>query len=254
MAELTVFCPFTRLWCVEPFFRALGESDVPFGEARFVAYIDSLDPSLGDAVKARARRLGFVDTVVAFSGRPAPEDGVGARRRRPGHAVMRRASQALVGEGPLLLLEDDTLIPPETYGPLAETLAICDWVVGAEVGRWGVTCPGVWRVATEDGRPSFVEAMMPAPEQLTERADATGFYCVLTSGRVYRQIDFGRWDDAMGVDVYVTWKLTAAGRALMVDWRVPCVHLTPTGRLTMDQARPFARPLKHRLGGRHVHV
>lgn len=241
--SLTVFCPFTRAWAVAPFFRALGASDVPFTDAAFVAYVDSNDEQLLEAVSRAAEALPFRSAECHLSGRRPIGDGRGPRPRRERHAMMREDSKALVGEGRLLLLEDDTLIPTDTFSLLSETARDCDWVIGAEVGRWGETHPpGVWRITTGDGAWKLKEAILPG-EAATEQADATGFYCVLTSAAVYREADFSAWHDALSLDVHATWRLTLTGRRLMVDWRVPCVHLTETGRLTMADATPYARSL-----------
>lgn len=244
MSDLTVFCPFTRTWAVRPFFAALGASDVPFERARFVAYVDEADRKLVDAVKAAARALPFASVETHCSGvRPFP-DALGAVRRRIRHATMREASMTLVDDGPLLLLEDDTLIPPDTFARLSETLAGCDWAIGAEVGRWGtVRPPGVWHFVREDGELVRKETVMPGTTA-TELVDATGFYCVLTTGAVYREMDCSTWSDMIGLDTHATWRLTEAGRRLMVDWRVPCIHITEGGhRLTMADATPLSMSL-----------
>lgn len=237
--DLTIFCPFTRAWAVAPFFEALAASDVPFDRARFIAYIDTDDHNVEEAIRAVLGPFPTIEAVI--SGRAAPQD-LSPRPRRIRHAMMREDSKALVGDGALLLLEDDTLIPPDTFSRLLETRRDCDWAIGAEVGRWSwARPPGVWRILEEDGRLIHKEAVMPGPRP--ELVDATGFYCVLTTAAVYRELDCSTWSDMIGLDVHATWRLTQSGRRLMVDWRVPCVHITPTERLTMADARPFQASL-----------
>lgn len=239
--DLTVFCPFTRVWAVAPFFEALRASDVPFERARFIAYIDTDDPGMEEAIRAECERLPFAAIDVVTSGRTAPQDRH-PRPRRVRHALMREASKTLVGDGALLLLEDDTLIPSDTFLRLLETRRDCDWAIGAEVGRWSwARPPGVWRILEQGGRLIQKEAVMPGPRP--ELVDATGFYCVLTTAAIYRELDCSTWSDMIGLDVHATWRLTQSGRRLMVDWRVPCIHITPTERLTMADARPLQASL-----------
>ncbi len=243
MVDLTVFCPFTRPWAVAPFFGALAASDVPMAEAVFVAYVDSADQRLTDAVGKAARALPFRSVAVHVSGVNPLPDMVGPIRRRARHAAMREASKRFISDGRLLLLEDDTLIPTDAYARLSETLDRCDWAIGAEVGRWGCSRPpGVWRIVRQGDVLVQKEAVMPSGRD-TETVDATGFYCVLTSAAVYREMDCRTWSEVIGYDVHVTYRLTQAGRRLMVDWRVPCVHLTERARLTMADAEPLTMPL-----------
>lgn len=241
---LTVFCPFSRAWCVGPFFAALGASDVPFRRATFIGYVDAIGQDIEGLVRQCAERLQFRSVIVCTSGLIGAVDGVGAVRRRRRHSLMRQLSQGLAtGDRELLLLEDDTLIPPNTYTLLAETFSKCDWAIGAEVGRWGQTRPpGVWRIETRGGKPTRKEAVLPSGPPV-ERIDGSGFYCVLTTTGLYREMDFTTWSDSLSLDTHTTWKLTQAGCRLMVDWRVACVHLTEQGPLTMDQAQRYSRPL-----------
>ena len=237
MDSLTVFCPFTRAWAVGPFFDALAASDVPRGV--FVAYVDSDTASLARAVTERATALGFTvrDHITGMT--PPRERSRHERRRR--HLLMRAASRALVGDGPLLLLEDDTLIPPDTFAHLSEARGRCDWATGAEVGRWDRRPVGAWHIEAQ-GRLATVTSLMPSPEP--EAIDAGGFYCALTTGAVYRTLDFSRWNGPMPLDIAATWGLTLAGHRLMIDWRVPCDHLMPDGsRITLADAAPYSMPV-----------
>lgn len=232
MDRLTVFCPFTRAWAVAPFFDALAASDVPRDE--FVAYIDSDDAALADAVEERATALGFM-VRVAISGVAPPGESDHAERRRR-HVAMRNASKSLVGDGPLLLLEDDTLIPPDTYAHLAETLRDCAWASGVEVGRWGRRPVGAWHVES-NGVIATVTSLMRGDRD-AEAIDAGGFFCALTTGSVYRVLRFS--DLGIGLDIAATLGLSRAGYRLMVDWRVACAHLVVDGSIiTLSDARPF---------------
>lgn len=236
-SDVTVFCPITRGWCVDRFFDALGASDVPFDRALMVAYVDSDDEALLASVSERALALPFAAVVVHFSAWRPPGEYDNASRRRTRHAAMRCASAGLMPpDGELLLLEDDTLVPPDVWALLSAARSRFDWVSGFEVGRWSVTAPGVWRIA--DGM-----MLSPRPGRGTEGVSATGIYCVLTTTALYRLVRWDDWDDAYGHDVSCTYALTNAGYRLGVEWRCRCVHMTEKGDLTCDMAVTYSRPV-----------
>jgi hypothetical protein len=253
VAGLTLFAPFTRRWCVDRFFAALGSSDVPFAEASFVAYIDSNETDLAEAVADAALALPFAEVAVYFSGRETPAEFANVARRTR-HGLVRTASVALVPKtGRLLLLEDDTLVPADVYARLSAALEQgYEWVCGFEVGRWGGNyCAGVWRFESRRGR---LVAMTPMPGRGVEPVDATGLYCTLTTCEVYRSVSWGLWDDALGHDVTITRGMSLAGRRLAVDWGCRCIHVTKDGDLTCDRVNTFehANPsfgLRYVLGG-----
>lgn len=243
-APLTVFCPFTRPWAVKPFFEALKASDVPIEDAAFVAYVDSDDAALYAAVEEMALALPFRSVLIRFSGWAPPGEKADVKTRRRRQAIMRHTSQMLVGDGEVLLLEDDTLIPPDAYSKLTKSRGTYDWVIGTAVGRWGKRAIGAWHISMRDGVPIAMESLMVTDKRRhRERVDATGFYCVLTSAEVYRLLDLTTWTNEMAYDVYTTWQLTLAGRTLGIDWTVPCVHTTESERLTVDMAESYRRDL-----------
>lgn len=224
VAALEILCPFTRIWAVDPFFDALETSDVPLADASFLAYVDSDDEALTDAVRGRLERLPCPEIRLHVSGWAPPDERASSRQRRVRHAAMRLATQGLVGTGPLLLLEDDTLVPPATYGPLARLEA--PWAVGVQVGRWGQRCLGLWHVEKDRAH-----TLMPGGSG----CNATGFYCVLTNGALYRSLDMWHWDDARGHDVSVTWGLSG----IAIAWEVTTGHLTQGEVIGCDEAEPY---------------
>ncbi|HQG04327.1 MAG TPA: hypothetical protein P5199_12785 [Thermoanaerobaculia bacterium] len=222
-ATLEVLCPFTRGWAVGPFFDALEASDVPLGHASFLAYVDSDDEELVAAVRERLERLPCPELRLHVSGWAPPDERA---KRRTRHAAMRLATQGLVGTGRLLLLEDDTIVPAATYRPLQRLRAA--WAVGVQVGRWGQRCLGLWHVDQHRAR-----TLMPGePDEL---CNATGFYCVLTTGSIYRSLDMWHWDDVRGHDVSVTSGL----RGIAIAWDVETGHLTRDGVIGCDEAAPY---------------
>jgi hypothetical protein len=149
---------------------------------------------------------------------------------------MRCASVALIPDADyLLLLEDDTTVPPNTWTRLKAALDDgYEWVCGYEVGRWDCPCPGIWRI--DKRRISSAE-----PGTGVEQVDATGIYLVLTTPELYRSAPWDVWDNSYGHDVSITYGYTRDGHKLGVDWTLECVHMTEERDWTVADAGPLTR-------------
>lgn len=226
--------PFTREWCVTRFFDSFDESDIPFERVRLTVLVDSDSQALLEACEARALQTRCAEVVVHFTAWAPPEEFAKSRERRGRHSAMRTASVGLIPDADyLLLLEDDTLIPANSWERLSAGLAEgYDWVSGFEVGRWNCPCPGIWDMSTEGIRKSAT------PGDGLEPCDATGVYLVLTTPETYRSQKWDVWDNAYGHDVSITWLMSKAGKRLGVDWSLRCIHMTQKGDLTCDMWGP----------------
>lgn len=207
-AELTLLLPVTREWSRERFCTALGASDVPRG--RLVLILDA--PGC-EEWEGALTRLGFsVETHATGNGHPPQRRG----DRRPRHRAMRRLSQTLVPDGPLLCLEDDTLVPPDIYARLS---AAGPNATGVQAGRHESHRTGV------DGARKCVGV---------EKVRSCGHYCLLTTGEAYRH---AKIRDSGPVDSGHTLQI----RPLVVDWGCACGHLTESGVLYAAPATPRSR-------------
>ena len=197
---LTVLLPVTRPWARLAFCSALAASDVPRQRLILVADAPGCEGWADDLAA-----LGF-HVEAHYTNNPDPPPGREERRDR--HRAMRRLTQALVYDGPLLCLEDDTIVPPDVYARLS---AIAP-ATGVQVGRHESRAVGVYR----NGAPVIGEGI--------EDIDACGHYCLLTTGEAYRaatipavgQVDTGH---------------TAQIDGLRVDWDCVCGHLAQEGVL-----------------------
>jgi hypothetical protein len=122
---------------------------------------------------------------------------------------MRRLSQTLVADGPLLCVEDDVLVCPDVYARLT---AAGPHATGAIVARNGKNIPVVYPV-----RPYWGEGVEPI--------EGCGYGALLTTGEAYRDAVLG---DGHGP---ADREHTAQLRPLVVDWGCVCGHLTPEGVL-----------------------
>jgi len=237
--DVWVFVPFTREWCVDRFFDALVSSDVPLSRCRLTVYIDSDDLSLLEAVVRRATPLPVPSLSVHYSdwasGSERVDDGRLVRLRRARHTVMRVTSIGLMPRdvSRILLLEDDTLIPPHTWQSLLAGIKMgYDWVCGFEVGRWALRKPGLWQISGMES-PTILASAKPGKG--IAPVDATGVYCVLSRPEVYASVPWDEYDNAFGHDTSVTYRMKLAGYHLAAAWDVECVHMTETGDLSCDR-------------------
>lgn len=197
---LTVLLPVTRPWALDAVCAAIAASDIP--RERAIVYLDA--PGCEPWVPA-LEGLGFeVDVVRAVMLMDPANDRIGRRR---GHAAMRQITQGLVPDGPLLCLEDDSIVPPDVYARLS---AIGPTATGVQRGRYdrrlGLWVRGKNPVALGSG---------------VEQIDACGLYCLFTTGEAYRA-PFAVTDAFGGA-------VDAAQTAPMrpkVDWELIVGHLT----------------------------
>ncbi|MEN6429724.1 MAG: hypothetical protein ABFC80_02620 [Coriobacteriales bacterium] len=244
--ELTVVVPFTRIWAVEAFFGALYASDVVPERSGILAYVDSDDDALVEAVRDRIGDR-WRTTVIHVSGWAPPADKERATVRRKRHTAMRLALRGLVPKtGMLFLSEDDTLVCPDVIARLSAALEGADIATGVQVGRWGPAgrVYGLWRLETSQG--AVTVQSLPTGKGC-EYVSASGLYAMLCSAETYRRLDFRTWHDELGQDVSVTWAFTRSGGRLAVDWACGCGHLTPQEVIApetpLTTTRRYAMPL-----------
>lgn len=196
---LTLLLPVTRSWTREAVCAAIEASDIP--RERCILVLDAPDCLRWEA---SLRTLGFiVDTHLTFNPEP-PTDRL-ARRIR--HNAMREFTIGLVPDGPLLILDDDTIVPSDVYARLS---ACGPHSTGVQRSRWGSTRCGVYR----DGY-----ALRPGTG--VEDIDYCGHYCLLTTGEVYRETACHTPDQCYMQPI----------EGLKVDWDCQCGHLTKEGVL-----------------------
>jgi hypothetical protein len=201
--SLTVLLPVTRDWTREQFCTALAASDVPRGRLILI-----LDAPGCEAWPDSLSAIGF-DVETHVTGNPDPPTD--RMDRRPRHRTVRRLTQALVPDGPLLCLEDDTIVPPDVYSRLA---AIGPNATAVQRGRHSRSAAcGIYRNGHPLKRGHGIE-----------RIEACGHYCLLTTGEAYRTaviLDAGAVDKAHTEQI----------PGLRVDWDCVCGHLTEDGIL-----------------------
>lgn len=206
---LTILLPVTRDWTREAVCKALGASDIPRRNTNTILVFDAPvdEKRWGESIY----NLGF-DIEMYSTGNTHPPDGLLPNVRRPRQAEMREFTTQIVDDGPLLTLDDDTIVPPNVYRRLSyAALAHAGHAAAIQVGRYVPDLCGVYR----DGR-ALIEGHGIEP------VDSCGHYCLLTTGEMYRQT-------AVPLDATSARMRPIPG--LVADWDCVCGHLTREGVL-----------------------
>jgi len=202
---LTLLLPVTRPWAREAVCAAIAASDIPRG--RCILVLDA--PGCGLWADTLGE-MGFrVEVHLRDRGVPC-EDRLG---RRIEHDEMRAYTIGLVPDGELLILDDDTIVPPDVYARLS---AVGPHSTGIQVSRWGNALCGVYR----DGHPLVAGSGV-------EDIDYCGHYCLLTTGEMYRKTARHTPHQCFMQPI----------PGLRADWDCLCGHLTKEGVLWPTSAR-----------------
>jgi len=197
---LTTLIPVTRDWTHTAVVDAIAASDIP--RERLILVLDA--PGC-EAWERDLSAIGFdVETHRTESDGPPSE----RLERRRSHAKMREFTLPLVGDGPLLTLDDDTIVPLDVYARLS---AAGPHATGVQVSRWGSPKCGVYRGRTALAyRAGGIEPI-----------DRCGHYCLLTTGAMYRVTAVHAPSECYMQPI----------PGLAVDWGCVCGHLTEDGVL-----------------------
>lgn len=198
---LTVLLPVTRAWTRQEVIDHIAASDMP--RDRCVVILDA--PGCEEWIPS-LEALGFA-VAAHETGNDHPPAGRAERRAR--HRAMRRLSQSLVPDGPLLCIEDDVLVCPDIYARLS---AVGGNATGVVIARHASRIPVIYPLRSRMGT---------GVESIT----GCGYNCLLTTGEAYKAAEVR--DDGGAPD----FEHTSQIRPLKVDWGCVCGHMTETGVL-----------------------
>lgn len=160
------------------------------------------------------------------------------RLRRQRIADIHNELKELIGDvRAVFLLEDDTLISINTLQKLIETYYLkphAGFISGVQVGRWGYTICGVWRVDNPYAI-TLIESLLPA--EGVEEITSAGLYCSLTHKAMYQSVNFRPFYEILGPDVMFGIELRRQGYKNFVDWSIKTGHMTKKETLTVHNVQ-----------------
>jgi len=196
---LTLLLSVIRPWTREAVCNALAASDIP--RERCILVLDAPGCALWET---SLYELGFDVELHVTRNEYPPEGRVD---RRPRHRAMVKYTQTLVGDGPVLCIEDDILVPPDIHARLS---AAGPNATGIQIARHESRRPVLYGI-TRMGA-----GVVPV--------SGCGLGCLLTTGEAYR----APLGDGPGP---VDKELTTQIRPLVVDFGCVCGHMTENGVL-----------------------
>ena len=195
-------------------------------DTSLLVYVDG-DLKLFEKAREYVRMSQFKDKLCVYRKKGLPNiSHMASRRKRIGDIHKEIAGYLSESSEFILLVEDDTVIPPHTIDTLMHTMLNrrnVGFVSGVELGRWGFTHIGAWLV---DNLEDPQEIVSIANTGGLVKVSAAGFYCCLTRRVNYIRGDFNPFDKILGPDFSYGLNLKREGFSNYVNFDVKCVHKT----------------------------
>lgn len=227
---LTIFCPFTRRWAVDPWLENLRAVRHDPALTNLCIIVDDDEPYIGNMAKQFADKHGYRSFHVKNNPDWKPnETRLAIRRMRV--ADIHNQSKDLIAktDGNIIIgLEDDTVFDrlesfERLYKPLA-TRADVGFVEGVQLGRWGANIVGVWE-ADDVTNPTEVKTLLPRSTFDYEEITGGGFYGYATTRDLYMNHEYYTSSaQPWGPDVNFGFYVRQRGYRCLVDWQTIFGH------------------------------
>ena len=238
---------FSRMWCVNPFFKAFSKFRIPLDDCHLVILDNTDKKPLGDILtevgndlKERFYTLRLIKTFRQGSRslRTNPQQNF-RKSKLPFIYEAYRDIARLVTTKNFINIEDDTICPPHTIMRLLShinTRGRDIFISGIEPNRGpdpeiksrlGVHY--IYRINN-----LMLQRVSLSPKcQGVKEVDACGWYCFLTSTKVWRSGFKGMPDylnniPHFALDMFHTNNIKRKGYPVLADFRIHCFHIHPT--------------------------
>lgn len=228
---ITIFCPFSRRWAVEPWLECLAKVNYDPALINLCIIVDGDESYIANTVKKFAEAHGYRSFHVKINADWHPNE-VRLAIRRMRVADVHNQSKDLINltDGEYIIgLEDDTVFNREPYfinmllQPLIDDPTV-GFVEGVQMGRWGANIVGVWQ-ADDPMQPEQVETLLPPETPDTQEITGGGWYGYATRRDLYLNCEYYTSSaQPWGPDVNNGFWLKQLGYKCLVDWRVVFGH------------------------------
>lgn len=238
---------FSRMWCVTPFFNAFSKMRIPLDDCHLVI-LDNTDKAplgemlteIGNDLKDRFYTLRLIKTFRQGSRslRTNPQRKF-KKSKLPFIYDAYRDLIRLVTTKNFINIEDDTICPPHTIMRLLshlDTYGNDIFVSGIEPNRGpdpGIKSRlGVHYIHRKEN--FMLQRVSLSPKcQGVKEVDAAGWYCCLTSKRVWKSgfkglPEYVNEIPHFALDMFHTNNIKLQGYPILADFRIHCFHLHPT--------------------------
>jgi hypothetical protein len=230
----SLFVPFTRLWCAEPFLKSLETMILPRQSMEIIFLNDTNDDDLQLILSNWMNDHGqeFNGAKLYQSGKSYPGEFADVSYRRERICMMKEKSKELLSKTAFVFcLEDDTIAPPNAFSKLMENLTADDDIAvssGVEVGRWTSPIIGAWMIEPLE-HPNKITSIRYKKWGIRE-VDGCGWYCYVTYTSSYKAAHYRYEAESLGPDVVYAYDQRKAGYRVVIDWSIACTHLLENGK------------------------
>ncbi len=237
---VTIIMPVSRLDYLKRIFAQLEMLSCDAQFTNLLVYVDG-DMELFDKTRNYVVQSKFAQKLCVYR-RKGLADPSSVRRRRKRIAEIHNELKTMIGECDYIFsVEDDTLFPPNALQKLMQAYVYnphAGFITGVQIGRWGYTTPGIWRVDNPYDVKWVQSLLPPIPQKpidpridTIQEIDASGLYCLLTKREHYMSCTFEPFEDQLGPDFSFGIHLRKEGYKNYVDWSVNTAHLTKRGEI-----------------------
>lgn len=232
---VTIVMPVSRKDFLHRIFAQLDMMPCDVNKTNLLVYVDG-GAELFNFARNFVVNSKFKEKLCVYRKKGLPADNY-IRGRRDRIAAIHNELTNIIGICDyVFLLEDDTLFPLNTMEKLIKSASFyhhAGIISGVQIGRWGMTVPGIWRVDSPYDTQK-IYSLLPNKEKPFEEIDACGLYCCFVRADLYKKSEFKSFDTILGPDVYFGLALRREGYKNYVDWSLNTEHLTKTGGIRME--------------------
>lgn len=227
---VNIIIPVSRKTFLQKLFARLDLLECP-PDTNLLCYVDG-DLELYGIVRNYVMNSKFKERLCVY--RKRGQAGTSSvRQRRQRISDIHNEIKKLINKCDFVfIIEDDTIVPTYALTRLLRVFSehpYAGFVSGLELGRWGFTHIGAWKV--DDAYQVNKISSIKESEGI-EEVDAAGFYCCLIRRENYLDHFFKPFEDVLGPDVNFGIEMRKQGLKNYVDHSVRCAHLNLKGEIT----------------------
>lgn len=228
--DITIVLPVSRADYLTQVFDGLKKQTFDHKKIHLFIYVDG-DHQLYQKAERFARGTDYY-TTVSWRKKGLPTVGSVPRRRKR-IADIHNEIKGFITTEYVFLTEDDTVIPDNAIELLYQKIQENNigFVSGIELGRWGYSYIGVWKVDCHK-EPVVIESLL-MQNGLVE-VDCAGFYCMLTKKEYYQAHEFKPYEKILGPDFMFGIYLKQKELQNFAHFDIKCDHLTKRGKISYN--------------------
>jgi hypothetical protein len=222
---VTIIIPISRKEYINDLFLRLELLKCDKDRVNLLTYVDgSLD--LFQKVRNLTMNSKFKDRLCVYRKKGLPSVSSISRRRRRIAEIHNEVKEYLRDSKYVFLVEDDTVLPINALEKLYKLYLLkpyAGFVSGIQLGRWGFTYIGAWKV-DDVYKPNRIESIKLSNG--IKEVDCAGLYCCLIKTENYLNNEFKSFENILGPDTDLGLNLRKQGLKNYVDMSVRCGHKT----------------------------